>query len=36
MSISANAGKLADSTNLVDVSKLQAAYYDLRPDPSNP
>jgi len=36
MSISANAGKLADSTNLVDVSKLQAAYYDRRPDPSNP
>src|SRR4051812_6860125 len=36
MSISANAGKLADSTNLVDVSKLQAAYYHRRPDPSNP
>ncbi len=35
MSLSANAGKLANSSNLVDVSKLEAAYYDLRPDTAN-
>src|SRR5713226_4034485 len=36
MSISACAGKLADSSILVDVSKLLAAYYDRRPDAANP
>src|SRR5438874_12700221 len=36
MAISANAGKLAESTNLVDVSKLEAAYFALRPDMASP
>jgi phosphoglucomutase len=36
MSLSANAGKLASSSILVDVSKLLAAYYDRRPDAANP
>ena len=36
MKISAAAGKPADPSILVDVPKLITAYYELRPDPSNP
>src|SRR5205809_6021246 len=36
MSLGVSAGKLADRSILVDVSKLEAAYYDRRPDAKNP
>ena len=36
MTISSAAGKPADSTILINVSKLVTAYYELRPDPSDP
>ncbi len=36
MSVSDRAGKPADPSILVDVERLLAAYYDRRPDPSDP
>lgn len=36
MKITSAAGKLADPSILVNVPKLIAAYYELRPDPSDP
>lgn len=36
MKIDAYAGKIADSTSLVDVSELITAYYTIEPDPSAP
>lgn len=36
MAISPLAGKAAPAAMLIDVSKLQAQYYDIHPDPSNP
>ena len=36
MKISSTAGKPADPSILVNVPKLLTAYYELRPDPSNP
>jgi phosphoglucomutase len=36
MAVSPNAGRVADAADLVDVERLIGAYYDEKPDPSNP
>jgi phosphoglucomutase len=36
MAVSPNAGQVADDADLVDVDRLIGAYYDEKPDPSNP
>jgi phosphoglucomutase len=36
MGVSPNAGHVADAADLVDVDRLIGAYYDEKPDPSNP
>jgi phosphoglucomutase len=36
MAVSPNAGHVADAADLVDVARLIGAYYDEKPDPSNP
>jgi phosphoglucomutase len=36
MSLSPLAGKLPDPSTLVDLQRLEAAYYELRPDPAEP
>jgi phosphoglucomutase len=36
MAVSPNAGQVADAADLVNVGRLMGAYYDEKPDPSNP